>query len=303
MSTDIAKSEPTISTTTAFALAVVCMFIWGSPPTVSRAVSGSVPPIALAFSRWAIAFVVLLPFVWRKLPGEWDLLKRNWRSLVSMSLCMIAGSSLSVVAVYFTTATNAVLVNASQPAITALGAWLILRDRLSRRQSVGIGCAFFGILAMICRADIGVLKTLDINVGDLIMLMAVVGWSMYAVLLHARKSVPSSDVLLWVISLVGTLVLGPAYLIEASYVGDFEFSEGVIAAMAFLALFPTILATGLWNRAIRAIGANRAAIFVNLIPVFGAIFAMTFLGERLYFYHLIGAALVFAGIYLAARLR
>ncbi len=297
------QTDRAIGTTTAFVLAVMCMFIWGSPPTVSRAVSGEVPPVALSLSRWLIALLVLLPFVARKLPSEWALLKGNWKVLLLLSLSMTAGSSLSVVAVYFTTATNAVLVNASQPAITAFAAWSLARDRLSSRQSFGIACAFFGIVVMICRADIGVLTALDINIGDLIMLCAVVGWSFYAVLLHRTKSAPSSDVLLLVIAAFGTLVLTPAYLVEAHYVGSFVLSRRVLAAMFYLALFPTVLATWSWNLAIRSLGANRAAIFINLIPVFGAVFAMTFLGERLFVYHMIGAALVFAGIFFAARTR
>jgi drug/metabolite transporter (DMT)-like permease len=279
------------------------MFIWGSPPTVARAVSGAVPPIALTFARWFIALLVLLPFVWRQLWRELPLLRQHGRSLVVLAMSMTAGSSLSVIAVYYTTATNAVLVNASQPALTALLAWVVARERLTSRQGTGIALAFFGILVMICRADIGVLVTLDINVGDLLMLSAVVGWSIYAVKLHHCAYLPSSELLLCLIALFGTLVLFPAYLIEASTVGDFALTTEVLAAMCYLALFPTLLATYSWNLAIRSVGANRAAIFVNLIPVFGAVFAMVFLGERLFLYHLAGAAFVFLGIFLATRLR
>lgn len=303
MSNPTTGAERLTVPTAAYALAVVAMFIWGSPPTVSRAVSGDIPPVALSFSRWLIAFLVLLPFVWKEMLRERAALIAHWRPLFLLSLAMTAGSSLSVVAVYFTTATNAVLVNASQPAITALAAWLIARERLSRRQSAGITCAFFGIIAMICRADLNVLISLDINVGDLIMLLAVVGWSLYAVLLHGRRDLPSAPVLLFLISAVGTAALLPMYLVEAAVVGAFSPTRGTISAMIYLALFPTLLATACWNLAIRSIGANRAAVFINLIPVFGAVFAMIFLGERLFVYHVIGAAFVFVGIYFAARRR
>jgi drug/metabolite transporter (DMT)-like permease len=98
-------------------------------------------------------------------------------------------------------------------------------------------------------------------------------------------------------------MLAPAYLIEYTVVGGFEFSRELVAAMLYLAIFPTLIATFAWNFAIRSVGANRAAIFVNLIPISGAALAVVFLGERLYPYHLIGAAFVFAGIYLAVRRR
>ena len=288
---------------TAFVLAAVAMAIWGSPPVVSRAVSADVPPIALALARWVIAFFFLLPFVWRKLPEEWPKLKQHWRSLAVLASFMTASSSLSVIAVYFTTATNAVLVNASQPAITAALAWVVARSRLSRRQSFGIALAFLGILVMVFRADLRVLATLGINVGDLIMLGAVVGWSLYAVYLHHRDYVPSSEVLLFVIAVTGCVILIPPFLVETALRGPLDLKSNVVGAMIYLALFPTLLATFFWNLAVRSLGPNRAAIFVNLIPLSGAALAMLFLGERLYAYHLWGAAFVFTGIYFAARAR
>jgi drug/metabolite transporter (DMT)-like permease len=220
-----------------------------------------------------------------------------------MASFMIAGSTMSVLAVYFTTATNAVLVNASQPAITAMLGWAIAGSTLLMRQRVGIACAFVGIVVMIARADPGVLLGLELNVGDLIMLLAVIGWSTYAVLLPRRDYTPDAVTLMFLISVSGIVMLAPAYLIEYTVVGGFEFSRELVAAMLYLAIFPTLIATFAWNFAIRSVGANRAAIFVNLIPISGAALAVVFLGERLYPYHLIGAAFVFAGIYLAVRRR
>jgi drug/metabolite transporter (DMT)-like permease len=296
-----APTPPTITHAAAYALAVTSMVIWGSPPVVARAVSGGVPPLALSFARWSMALAILLPFVARKLPSEWPQLRAHWRSLAVLAGFMTAGSTLSVLAVYFTTATNAVLVNASQPAITAVFAWLLAGTPLANRQKIGIGCAFLGILIMICRADIAVLRTLEINIGDLIMLMAVVGWSIYAVQLHRRSYLPSNDVLLFVIALTGSAMLLPLYVAEAVIVGPFELSWGIAAAMLYLAVFPTLLAVFTWNLAIRSLGPNRSAIFVNLIPVSGAALAMLVLGERLFLYHLLGAIFVFSGIYLAVR--
>jgi drug/metabolite transporter (DMT)-like permease len=277
------------------------MLIWGTPPVIARAMSIGVPAGALAFSRWFIASLVLLPFVWRKMPKEWPKWRENWKSLVPLALFMVAGSSLSTFSVYFTTATNAVLVNASQPAITALVLWLVAGDKLRGRQGLGIACAFVGILVMICRADWRVLVGLDINIGDLIMLSAVIGWSLYAVFVHRREYAPSPDVLLFLIALVGTIVLLPIVLVEHAIVGGFEPRPEYLTAMVYLALFPTLLATYFWNLAIGSLGPNRAAIFINLIPLFGAIFARFFLDEALYPYHIIGAVFVFVGIYLAAR--
>lgn len=287
----------------AYFFAVASTIIYSSPPVVTRAVSVGVPPLALSLSRWLIALVILLPWASRRLGREWPKLKTHWPALVFTASFMIAGSTLSVVAVYFTTATNAVLVNASQPAVTALVAWLIAGTRLLPAQRLGIACAFAGVVVMIARADLDVLLGLELNVGDLLMLTAVLGWSIYAVLLPRRSYVPDGAVLMFLIAVSGTVFLLPAYLIEAAYVGPFVLTREVGAAMLYLAIFPTLLATYAWNVAIRALGANRAAIFTNLIPVSGAVLAMIFLGERLYAYHLAGAVFVFIGIYLAVRRR
>jgi drug/metabolite transporter (DMT)-like permease len=154
---------------------------------------------------------------------------------------------------------------------------------------------------MITRADLSSLLGLEINLGDLIMLGAVIGWSIYAVQLHRRDYLPSAEILLFVIALTGSAMLLPLYVIEATLVGPFEPRANIVGAMVYLALFPTLLAVFTWNLALRSIGPNRAAIFVNLIPISGAALAMIFLGERLYFYHWLGAAIVFTGIYFAVR--
>jgi drug/metabolite transporter (DMT)-like permease len=230
-------------------------------------------------------------------------LRRHGASLAMLASWMIVGSTLSMLAVYFTTATNAVIVNASQPAVTATFAWLVTRTRLAGAQQLGILFAFVGVVVMIARADLGVLLTLDVNVGDLLMFGAVCGWSLYAVLLARRPYVPSGDVLLFVIALTASAILLPLSVIEAFVSGMFEWRADVTGAVLYLSVFPTLLAVYTWNVALRSIGPNRAAIFVNLIPLSGAALAMLLLGERLYFYHFLGAAFVFMGIYFAVRHR
>lgn len=291
----------TVSPTVAYFLAAFSMVIYSSPPVVTRSVSMGVPPLALSLSRWLIAGLILLPIVWRRLPAAWPDLKRHIPSLAFLALFMVLGSTMSVLAVYFTTATNAVIVNASQPAITAFLGFVIAGTTLLGRQRLGIACAFVGILIMVARADPRVLLGLDFNIGDPIMLLAVLGWSTYAVLLPRRDYAPDGMVLMFVIAVTGVAFLLPAYLVEAKFAGGFHLTGGIVAAMLYLAIFPTLIATVSWNLAIRSAGANRTAIFVNLIPVSGAALAMIFLKERLYAYHLVGAAFVIVGIYLSIR--
>lgn len=292
---------PRVSNPLAYLLAATSMVIYSSPPVVTRFVSADVPPLVLALSRWLIAGVILLPFAWRRWFRQWPELRGHLPSLTWLATFMVFGTTMSVLAVYYTSATNAVLVNASQPAVTAMLGFAIAGTVLTGRQRLGIVCAFLGIVVMIARADFEVLLGLEFNIGDFIMLLAVLGWSAYAVQLPRRGYAPDAITLMFLICVVGTLLLAPVALIESAVVGGFDLGRGVVSAMLYLAIFPTLLATLCWNLAIGAVGTNRAAIFVNLIPVSGAALAMAFLGESLYVYHLAGAVLVLSGVWLAAR--
>jgi drug/metabolite transporter (DMT)-like permease len=277
------------------------MALWGSSLVVARAAHEIVPPLAFTFWRWVIAVLVLLPIVWRKLPGMMPIIRRSWRSLALLCGFMVVGTTFSVIAVNYTTAINASLINGSQPIVTALVAFLVMRERLSLRSGLGVLAAFIGILIMISQGRLQVLLDLAVSSGDLVMLIAVLGWAFYAVELHRQPEHPSGSVLLFFIACTGLITVLPFYIVETIFVREFVPSRNGVAAIVYLSVAATLLAVYLWNLVIRSVGAMQAALFLNLIPVFGATFAMLFLGESLYAYHLVGAALVFSGIVMAVR--
>ena len=290
-----------ISHSAAYAFLVANMALWGGALVVARGIHELAPPMALTFWRWIVAALVLLPFVARKLYRELPLKAGTRRSVCWICVTMAAGTTLSVLAVNFTTAINATVINAIQPALTALFAFLIAHERLSAVQALGIALAFLGVVVMISQASLGVLVQLDINVGDLVMLGAAMSWSLYAVEVHRTTHLPSPEVLLFLIACAGIVMALPLYLVEHAFFRTFSTVPAALGAVAYLAIGSTVLAVLLWNTAIRSVGANRAAIFLNLIPVFGASFAIVFLGERLFGYHVTGVCLVVAGIYLAVH--
>ena len=290
-----------VSRSTAYALLVLTMALWGGAIVTARGVYDVVPPIALTFWRWSLAMVIMLPFVWRKLPAFWADANRSLSVLLPLSCAMVVGTTVSVTAVNFTTAINATIINAAQAAITALVAFFVLQERLVARQVFGIALAFTGILIMVFRGDVSLLLGVEVNWGDVLMLGAVVSWAFYAVGLHREEHLPSGDVLLFVISVTGTVMLLPLYVLETVLWRGFVPSVRGLGGVIYLAVASTLLAVYFWNVAIRSVGASRAGVFVNLLPVFGAIFAMLFLGERLYAFHVIGAVFVFIGIVMAVR--
>ena len=154
---------------------------------------------------------------------------------------------------------------------------------------------------MVFQASFGAVLHLSINSGDLIMFAAVCFWSCYAVALHGGTALPSLAVLLFLISASGAVAVLPFYVAEALSGRQFIVSLQSVSAAIYLSLGATLIAVYFWSAAIRSVGANRAAVFLNLIPVFGAALAVGFLGERLFAYHLVGAGLVVIGFFLAVR--
>ncbi len=285
----------------AYVVLVANMALWGGALVVARGIHELAPPMALTFWRWVVAVLVLLPFVARKLRQELPLKPQARRSIYWICVTMAAGTTLSVVAVNFTTAINATVINATQPALTALAAFLLVRERLFPLQTLGVVLAFLGVIVMVSQASLGTLLQMDINIGDLVMLGAAICWSLYSVEMHRSTHLPSSDVLVFLIACTGIALSFPLYLIEASYFRSFQLTPVTLSAVSYLGIGSTVLAVYLWNAAIRSVGANRAAVFLNLIPVFGATFAIIFLGERILAYHVIGGLLIVIGIFFAVH--
>ena len=285
----------------AYLYLILTMVLWSAALVIARGVHEIAPPFALAFWRWVGAVIVLLPFALPGLRREFPATPESRRRVANLCGLMVVGNTLSIVAMSYTTAINATVINATQPAVTAVVALVLLAERLSWIQALGVVSAFTGILFMVFQGSFGALLHLNINSGDLIMFGAVCFWSGYAVALHGGAGLPRLAVLLFLISVSGAVLVLPFYVAEALSRRQFIVSIQSVSAVIYLSLGATAIAVFFWSAAIRSVGANRAAVFLNLIPVFGAALAVAFLGERLFAYHLIGAGLVVAGIFLAVR--
>ena len=204
-------------------------------------------------------------------------------------------------AVNFTTAINVALVNATQPILTVLIAWILIRDGIKFIQILGIVAAFIGITVMVTKANFRVLVNLDFNVGDFITVLATAFYACYAINIRKMPKEIGTFTALFVILLMGSLTLFPFYMAEAVFIRPTPFSGKLVIVVLVLALLVSILSLAMWNTGNAVVGHNRAAIFVNLMPVYSAILAIYFLDERLYFFHVIGALFVCAGIFMVVR--
>ncbi|WP_372964136.1 DMT family transporter [Marinobacter sp.] len=285
-----------------FGLILTPLF-WAGNAVVARGTVEHIPPLSMSFWRWIIALALLLPF---GLPGIWhhrQVIRLHLGSMLALATFSVAAfNSLLYYAALTTTATNIALFNSTIPIFIALLAWLLLGDRTRPIQALGIGLAILGILTVIAQGDMSVLTNLQAQPGDLIMIAAVFSWGLFSVLLR-RQSVPLPPLtFLTTQILLGTVVLFPFFLIDVLFFsGGFELSQATALPLLYFAIFPGILAYGFWNHGVHKIGPANAAIFMYLTPVFASALASVFLGESLGMPHIIGGALILAGLLLATR--
>jgi len=294
---------PRISIIRAYGLLAATVLSWSIGIVIARGVHQEIPPVGLSFWRWTIATFILLPFVWSEVIKNLSLVKKHLRFFWMQGIFMTGGGMLLFVAVNFTTAINVTLVNATQPILTVLISWIFVRDRMSKLQALGILSALAGVTIMIVKADLSILLSLKFNVGDLIGLGATIFYALYAVNLRNMPKDFGVFPALFVILVLGSITLLPFYVAETLYIRSTVFSLKLVLSVLVLALVVSILSLAMWNTGNARVGHNRAAIFVNLFPVYSAILAIIFLDENLYFFHVLGALFVCGGICLVVRER
>ncbi|MFC4257928.1 DMT family transporter [Marinobacter lacisalsi] len=282
---------------------VLTPLFWAGNAVVARGVVDSIPPVSLAFWRWVIALLLLLPLALPKVRKEWSVVRDHWPRVLVLALFSVASfNTLLYLAATTTTAINIALINSTIPIMVALLAFLLLGERTRPAQAIGIAVALTGVLMVIAQGTLGRLLSLSLSPGDLVMVAAVISWGIFSVLLR-RLSIPLSAMTFLTLQIaLGTALLTPVYLIDLLLIsGGFTLSGSTLPPLIYVAVFPGILAYAFWNHGVWNVGPARAAIFMYLVPVFAAVLAWVFLDERLGWYHLAGGALILVGLYLTTR--
>lgn len=283
-------------------LSVAALFL-ASNHVIGRAVHETVPALGLSFWRWLIAGLCLLPIVIPARAAITRVFRQQWKEFFLLGALVVGATAAILVALKYTTATNVALINATQPTLTVLLSWLFYGVKLTRRQVVGILVSFLGVVVMISQGKLALLASLDVNTGDLIALVSMLGFSGYAVrYVRTPHGLPTTHALFLII-VCGCLLLLPFYLGETVLIKSVPVSAESIGAILATAFLVSLGAMIFWNRGNALVGANRASIFINLIPVFAAIMAFGLLGEQFRLYHLAGLALIFSGVWLVVGRR
>jgi len=283
------------------ALALSSLF-WAGNFIVGRALRDQAQPVALNFWRWTIALSILLYFSLPALRQHYQLLLKQWRFIAALAITGIAGFHIGVYqALQTTTAINALLFLSISPVMIVIISRLAFREPIQVRQLLGIIISLLGVVALLTHGDPEQLLRLQFNAGDLWMLMSVLLWSVYSVVLRNKpKELPQVALLASTI-IAGVIVMAPLYLITFSEGPRLQLNFATAGGLLYISVFASVIAYFCWNYGVNQIGPNKAGSFLHLLPLFGAVLSVVFLGEMIHIYHLVGAALIAAGIGLTSR--
>lgn len=285
-----------------YLLLTLTALFWAGNSVVGRALHEAVPPVTLAFWRWSIALALLMPWVARPLWRQRHVIISHWKVMLLLSLLGVATyNTLNYTALQTTTATNSALINSVCTVLIIVVNFILFKVRASAWQWAGVAASLAGALTIVSRGDPGVLAGLELVRGDVILMVLALFWALYTACLRWRPRELDGLGFLGGTVVIGLLILAPFYWWEARHAAPVSLSPGVVAGVGYAGIFPSVLAYLFWNKAVAEVGANRAGQFLHLIPVFGTLLAVIFLRESLHAFHYAGAALIFAGIYLAQR--
>jgi drug/metabolite transporter (DMT)-like permease len=280
-----------------------CALFWAGSSVVARHIAGEVPPLALNFWRWFFAFLIVLTWTGGELYRNRALVLAKWRYISFLALFSAIGfGALHYIALQYTTAINGALFQGLMSICILISALVILGDRFGGRESIGVILGFGGVAFIVTRGDPEVIRALSFNIGDIILLLATMSYSVYAVFLRRAPPELSSSALMAGMFGFAALYMLPLWLFEV-FVLDRTMPVNLTAAwsIAFMTIGPSVLAQIFWAFAVSRVGPGRAGYFIYLAPVFGVILAVSLLGEQFRWFHAVGIALIFTGIWLATR--
>jgi drug/metabolite transporter (DMT)-like permease len=285
----------------AYLLVAISALCWSGNHILGRAIAGHVPPFAISTVRWLLPALILWPFARAHLAHDWPEIRRH-RTLI-LFLGLVGGAvfgALQYIGLQYTTAINVSVLNSLAPVLIGMAGVALFGDRLTGRQMLGIAVSLTGVLVIISKASLAALGTLGFNWGDLIILFNMGLWAVYSACLRLRPPMHwlSFTFAIAVISGVATL---PFWIWEHASGLTLQPTLLTAGALAYVSVFPSLVAYACWNRGVELIGANRAGVFLHLIPLYSAVLAGMLLGESLMLYHVAGFLLILGGVWLAAR--
>ncbi len=289
----------------AYTLLTLTALFWSGNFIVGKAASiYEIPPFSLNFYRWFFAFIILFPFTYKEIIENKKYILENLGFFIILGITSITiFNSIVYYSLYYTQVISGVLMISTIPVWIMFIASLLKIEKTNLYQIVGVILSLTGVICIITKADLELVKNLNFNKGDLSMVVAMFSWAIYSALLKKKTYKISQITLLEVIIICGFIFLIPVYFIEMSLGYKVVLKTPFVLTLSYVVLFPGILAFLFWIKGIAFIGANRAGVFLHLMPIFGAIMAILIFDEKFMPYHFLGAIFIIIGITLSNKNR
>ena len=299
------KSNIINSNTKAYLFLTLAALFWSGNFIVGKAASTyEIPPFSLNFYRWFFAFLILFPFTYKEVINKKDYVFENLGLFIILGITSITiFNSIVYYSLYYTQVISGILMISTIPVWILFFASFLKIERTNLFQILGVILSLTGVLFIVTKADIQLIKELEFNKGDLSMVIGMLSWAIYSALLRKKTHPISQLALLEIIIICGFIFLVPIYFIEMSFGNKIVLGLPFILTLGYVVLFPGIFAFLFWIKGIDIIGANRSGVFLHLMTIFGALMAIIILGEKFMFYHFLGAIFIIAGITLSNRVK
>jgi drug/metabolite transporter (DMT)-like permease len=261
-----------------------------------------VPPISLAFWRWVIVFLILIPFTYLSLKKNFKIIKKEYKKLFFLGVmgCGVCGA-FPFLAGQTTTVVNMGIIYTSSPIFIILISSLFFDEKINLTKIIGLIICLIGVFTIIIKGDLETLISLKFTIGDLWMLAAAIGWAMYSIYLFYWKTELELFQRFTLIALFGAISLFPFYIGEEIFFKKTFFNYNFLKWVIFAAIFPGIIAFTLYTFAQKKLGASLTGFTLYIFTVYAAIYGYLLFNEKLEIYHFLGTTLVFFGVYLAKK--
>ena len=287
----------------AYILLVLTTLFWSGNFIVGKAASTyQIPPFSLNFYRWFFAGLILLPFTLNEILEKKNYIINNIGFFIILGITSITIFNSTVYySLYYMQVISGVLMISTIPVWIMFISTILGIEKTNKFQIFGVILSLIGVLSIITKSNLEVIKSLDFNRGDLIMATGMFAWALYSALLKKKKYEISQIALLEVVIVTGLVFLIPIYILEMNIGHQIVIGKPFILTLSYVVIFPGLASFFFWIKGIGIIGANRAGVFLHLMPVFGSLMAIILFGEKFMMYHLIGAIFIIAGITLSNK--
>ena len=287
----------------AYILLVLTTLFWSGNFIVGKAASTyEIPPFSLNFYRWLFAGLILLPFTFREILKKKNYIYNNIGFFIILGITSITIFNSTVYySLYYMQVISGVLMISTIPVWIMFISSILGIEKTNKFQLLGVILSLLGVLFIITKSDLNVIKNLAFNKGDLIMATGMFAWALYSALLKKKTYEISQITLLEVVIISGLVFLIPIYILEMNFGNQIIIGKPFILTLSYVVIFPGLASFFFWIKGIGIIGANRAGVFLHLMPVFGSIMAIILFDEKFMIYHLLGAIFIIAGITLSNK--